>query len=141
MPAQYDKSQQVFVQEFSKNMVMTDNNGGDVLVNYQKTDWSVNKRAYKHRIITKQLTGQLRHEYWILFQLQSPVELREIQIAFNNYWGADTEVYAEPLSVLVEAGMDPVNMSLVCDLQVAKDDAFGSVSASVYGANLQTFGE
>jgi hypothetical protein len=65
--------------------------------------------------------------------LPHPIELREIQIAFTNYWAADTEIYAEPLSVLVEAGMDDNNMSLVCSLQIAKDDAFGSVSATVFG--------
>jgi len=44
------------------------------------------------------------------------VELREIQIGFNNFWAVDTEIYAEPLSVLVEAGMDENNLSLVCNL-------------------------
>lgn len=117
-------------------MVMEDNNGGDLVATHAKTDWSVNKRAYKHRIIVKHLIGALRPEYWILFSLPHPVELREIQIAFNNYWGADTEVYSEPLSVLVEAGLDKNNLSLVCNLSLAKDDAFGSVSATVFGSNL-----
>ncbi len=49
-----DKSQ-IFVQEFSKNMAMVWSNGGDVVSSYAKTDWSVNKRAYKHRIIIKHL--------------------------------------------------------------------------------------
>jgi hypothetical protein len=97
-------------------MTMVSNNGGDVQQTYAKTDWSVNKRSYKHRIIIKHLTGNLRSEYWILFQIPQVVELREIQIAFTNYWAADTEVYAEPLSVLVEAGMDENNLSLVCNL-------------------------
>ena len=95
---------------------MVSNNGGDPVSNYLKTDWSVNKRAYKHRIIVKHLMGNLRSEYWVLFSMPHEVELREVQIAFNNYWGSDTEVYAEPLSVLVEAGMDENNLSLVCNL-------------------------
>jgi len=68
--------------------------------------------------------------------LPHEIELREIQIAFNNYWSIDTEVYAEPLSVLVEAGIDKNNLSLVCNLQIVKDDAFGSVSATVFGQNI-----
>ncbi len=52
--APVDKSQ-IFVQEFSKNMAMVWSNGGDVVSSYAKTDWSVNKRAYKHRIIIKHL--------------------------------------------------------------------------------------
>lgn len=114
-------------------MAMVSNNGGDIVASHSKTDWSVNKRAYKHRIIIKHLLGNLRPEYWILFQLPQPIELREIQVAFTNYWAADTEIYAEPLSVLVEAGMIENNMSLVCSLQIAKDDAFGSVSATIFG--------
>jgi hypothetical protein len=39
----------------------------------------------------------------------------------------------------VEAGMDESNLSLVCNLQLVKDDAFGSVSATVFGQNLQSF--
>lgn len=114
-------------------MAMVWSNGADVVSSYAKTDWSVNKRAYKHRIIIKHLQGNLRPEYALLFSLPQPVELREIQIAFTNYWAADSEVYAEPLSVLVEAGMEENNLPLVCNLQLAKDDAFGSVSATVYG--------
>jgi len=40
----------------------------------------------------------------------------------------------------VEAGLDENNLSLVCNLQLVKDDAFGSVSATVFGQNLQSFG-
>lgn len=40
--------------------------------------------------------------------------------------------------MLVEAGMDENNLSLVCNLQIVKDDAFGSVGATVFGSNLQT---
>ena len=65
--------------------------------------------------------------------------MKEIQIGFNNFWAADAEIYAEPLSVLVEAGMEENNLSLVCNLHIAKDDAFGSVSVTVFGKNLQTF--
>lgn len=115
---------------------MTGNNGGDIIASYQKTDWAVNKKAYKHRILIKPLNGQLRSEYWMMFSLPQPVELKEIQIGFNNFWTSDTEIYAEPLSVLVEAGMEENNLSLVCNLQIAKDDAFGSVSATVFGKNL-----
>ena len=74
-----------------------------------------------------------------MFQLPQPIELKEIQIGFTNYWQIDTEVYAEPLSVLVEAGMDQNNLSMVCNLQIIKDDGFGQVSATVFGKNLQSF--
>lgn len=66
---QFEKTTPVFVSEFSKSMTMVSSNGNDSIQTYAKTDWSVNKRSYKHRIIIKHLTGNLRPEYWILFQL------------------------------------------------------------------------
>mmetsp|Transcript_9034 Transcript_9034/g.8491 ORF Transcript_9034/g.8491 Transcript_9034/m.8491 type:complete len:138 (-) Transcript_9034:3408-3821(-) len=127
------------VQEFSKQLQMISNNGNDPISSYQKTDWAVNKRAYKHRVFIKLLTGRLKSEYWFMFQLPTPIEIKEIQMGFNNYWQIDSEVYAEPLSVLVEAGLEENNLSLVCNLQIIKDDGFGQTGATVYGKNLQTF--
>lgn len=57
---------------------MMSNNAGDPITAYSKTDWSVNKRAYKHRIIIKNLTGNLKNEYWMLFSLPNPIEIKEI---------------------------------------------------------------
>jgi hypothetical protein len=74
-----EKLANLYLQEFSKNMQLVGSNGGDGVITYAKTDWSVNKRAYKHRIIIKQLQGALRNEYWLLFYLPGgPVDLREI---------------------------------------------------------------
>ena len=42
----------------------------------------------------------------MLFKLEFPALIREIQIAFINFWQIENEVYLEPLSVLVTAGMD-----------------------------------
>jgi len=138
-PKKFSKTQQPQLQEFSKQMVMVANNGNDNINSYQKTDWSVNKRGYKHRIIIKNLTGELRSEYWILFKLQEPVLLREIQISFTNYWATDQEVYSEPLSVLVEAGLEETNLNLVASLQQVKDDGFAQVQSSLFGKNLMSF--
>ena len=71
--------------------------------------------------------------------MPNAVEIKEIQIGFTNYWAIDTEICTEPLSVLVEAGMDENNLSLVCNLQIVKDDGFGQASVTVFGKNLQTF--
>jgi len=57
------------VAEFSKSLVMVGSNGNDSLATYAKTDWAVNKRAYKHRVIIKLLAGQLKSEYWVLFKM------------------------------------------------------------------------
>jgi len=46
-----------------------------------------------------------------MFKLPNPIEIKEIQMGFNNYWQIDSEVYAEPLSVLVEAGLEENNLT------------------------------
>jgi hypothetical protein len=53
--------------------------------------------------------------------------VKELQVGFANYWGTDGEAYAEPLSVLVQAGLDRNNLTTVCSLELIKDDGFGSV--------------
>jgi hypothetical protein len=65
--------------------------------------------------------------------------VREIQIGFTNYWTTDAEAHAEPLSVLVQAGLDKNNLTTVCSLELVKDDGFGSVLATVFGKNLHSF--
>lgn len=60
-------------------------------------------------------------------------------MGFTNYWSTDAEAYAEPLSVLVQAGLDRNNLTTVCSLELVKDDGFGSVQATVFGKNLHSF--
>ena len=74
----FDKTVPIYLQEFSKSIAMVSNNGRDLASAHQKTDWSVIKRAYKHRVVVKHLVGALRSEYWMLFSLPHPIELREI---------------------------------------------------------------
>lgn len=124
----------------NKHLVLTDDNaGGHAASTHGKVDWSCNKRAYKNRLLTTALQGGLRNEYWILFKLQQTSLVREIQIGFTNYWTTDAEAHAEPLSVLVQAGLDRNNLTIVCSLDLVKDDGFGSVQATVFGKNLHSF--
>ena len=85
------------------------------------------------------LHGALRNEYWIRFKLSQPSLIKELQVGFTNYWGTDAEAYAEPLTVLVQAGLDKNNLATVCSLELIKDDGFGSVQATVFGKNLHSF--
>jgi len=106
---------------------------------HSKVDWSCNKRAYKNRLMVTGLQGALRNEYWVLFKLQQTSLLKEIQVGFTNYWSTDAEAYSEPLSVLVQAGLERHNLTTVCSLELTKDDGFGSVQATVFGKNLHSF--
>lgn len=75
----------------------------------------------------------------MLFKLETPALIREIQIAFINFWQIDNEVFLEPLSVLVTAGMDAKNLNHVCTLDLVKDSAYNSVHATIFGKNLLEF--
>jgi hypothetical protein len=124
----------------NKQLVLTeDNTGGNVASTHSKVDWSCNKRAYKNRLMVTGLQGALRNEYWVLFKLQQTALLKEIQVGFTNYWSTDAEAYSEPLTVLVQAGLERNSLTTVCSLELAKDDGFGSVQATVFGKNLHSF--
>jgi hypothetical protein len=139
--ANLDEPPQLLLGELAnKHLVLTeDNTGGQVASTHGKLDWSCNKRAYKNRLMITGLQGALRNEHWLLFTLQQTSLVKEIQVGFTNYWSTDQEAYAEPLSVLVQAGLDRDNLTTVCSLELVKDDGFGQVQATVFGKNLHSF--
>lgn len=136
-----DEPPQLLLSELAgKQLVLIDENSGTGLAStHSKVDWSCNKRAYKNRLMVVPLTGGLRNEHWVLFQLSQTALLKEILIGFTNYWSTDGEAYARPLSVLVEAGLEKDNLTTVCSLELVEDDGFGSVQASVFGKSMQSF--
>jgi hypothetical protein len=56
-----------------------------------------------------------------------------------SYWQVDSEIYIEPLSVLVEAGMDQDNLVHVCNLDPVTDYAFATNNVQIFGKNLRQF--
>ena len=74
-----------------------------------------------------------------MFKLQQTSLVKEIQVGFTTFWSTEAEVYAEPLTVLVQAGLDKNNLTTICSLELVKDDGFGSVQAAVFGKNLHSF--
>lgn len=136
-----DEPPQLVLSELAgKQLVLTDENSGSGLApSHSKVDWASNRRGYKSRLMIVPLTGTLRNEHWILFQLPQPALLKEIQVGFTNYWGTVTEACATPLSVVVQAGLERHNLTTVCSLELTHDDGFGSVAATVFGKNLHSF--
>ena len=124
------------VMELGKGMVLHSTSTKDAVSSQQRIDWTANKRVYKHKVYIKQKAGTQHLEFGMLFKLEGPALIREIQIAFINYWQIENEVFLEPLSVLVSAGMDPQNLNHVCTLDIIKDNAYNSVHASVFGKNM-----
>ena len=59
-------------------MSMLQTSAGDNVQNWNNTDWSVNKKGYRHRVYTRHLCGDLKNEYTIMFKLRVPVEIKEI---------------------------------------------------------------
>ena len=53
-----------------------------------------------------------------------------------NYWAIETEVYVEPLTIVVEAGMDKFNLNHVVTLEMLKDNAFEVQGTTVYGKTI-----
>jgi hypothetical protein len=121
-------------------MKLTDTSGPEPFTAYASIDWSVNKKSYKHKIYYKVLKdnrGYLEHE--MLFKLPTLSVVREVQIGFVNYGPNETELIIEPISVLVQAGVEQDNLNLVCTLEIVQDSAFYSVSAVVFAKNMQEY--
>lgn len=70
------------------------------------------------------------------FRLPFLALIREVQIAFLNYWSIETEVYVEPITVIIEVGVDLKNLTQICTLELVKDSAMASVNATVFGKNF-----
>ena len=75
-------------------------------------------------------------EYQMLFELPFECLVREIQIGVVNFWAIETEVYVEPLTIVVEAGMDKQNLNHVVTLDMLKDNAFEVQGTTVYGKTV-----
>jgi len=125
------------VQEFGTRMELIEETFDNNHSQHRGIDWAKNKKVYKERIFNK-FYGNDCHEHQMTFKLQEAAELREIQIGFTNYWESNAEVYLEPRSVLVQAGMDLENLVHVCNLDLVNDHAFNSnACAQIFGKNLR----
>ena len=73
------------------------------------------------------------------FKLSQYFEIKEIQIGFINFWTVNTEVYIEPSSVLIEAGLTEDEMTQICSLDKIQDKGFANFGSTVYGKNMFSF--
>ena len=132
--------------EFARTMTLIDSNISKAKDIASNMDWSVNKKGYRQRLISEKFDPGHNNEIWFLFKLNKFVEIKEIQIGFTNFWTIETEVYVEPSSVIIEAGMTEDELSLhpnasICSLKKIEDRGFANFGVTVYGLNLYTFNQ
>ena len=132
--------------EFARTMTLIDSNISKAKDIASNMDWSVNKKGYRQRLISEKFDLGHNNEIWFLFKLNKFVEIKEIQIGFTNFWTIETEVYVEPSSVIIEAGMTEDELTLhpnasICSLKKIEDRGFANFGVTVYGLNLYTFNQ
>jgi len=66
------------LEEFGKTMECIEESFENNPKQWGKTDWSVNKKAYKHRVMYKLYKDNDCFEHHMVFKLPTPAELREI---------------------------------------------------------------
>lgn len=123
------------LQEIANQITLLKTSAHENVSSYARTDWSANKRAYKHKMYTSQLAKN-HLEFTMQFELPFVTLLREIQIGCINYWQSENDVSVEPLCVVVEAGLSKDNLTNVITLEQVKDTAFWSVGSQVYGKTM-----
>ena len=132
--------------EFARTMTLIDSNISKAKDIASNMDWSVNKKGYRQRLISEKFDPGHNNEIWLLFKLNKFIEIKEIQIGFTNFWTIETEVYVEPSSVIIEAGMTEDELTLhpnasIWSLKKIDDKGFGNFGVTVYGINLYTFNQ
>ena len=120
-------------------MILVDSNIKNVKEQVLNMDWSVNKKGYRQRLVFQKFEPEHNNEIWLLFKLNRVIEVKEIQIGFTNFWTVDTEVYIEPSSVIIEAGMTENETTSICSLTKVDDKGFANFGSTVYGLNLYSF--
>lgn len=83
-PAQVDMFT-VPLAEYANKITLLKTSANDAVASYAHTDWSANKRAYKHKMYSN-ANAKNHLEFTMLFELPQIILLREIQIGCINYW-------------------------------------------------------
>jgi hypothetical protein len=121
--------------EIANQITLLKTSANDAVASYARTDWSANKRAYKHKMYSTALAKNYL-EFIMMFELPFVTLLREVQIGLINYWQSENEVFIEPLSVVLEAGLTKDSLEHVMTLDMVKDTAFWSVGSQVFGKTM-----
>ncbi len=77
------------------------------------------------------------YEYVMKFDLEKVVMLHEIQMALVYNWSTyDADCNSEPLSILIEGGVELDHPEWKAMLNPCKDDGFSMNSLTLYGHNF-----
>ena len=128
-------------EDYAKDMNLTECTGETNLSSLHHINWCTYKGGQRSKIYTKQFkTGNI-HELAMAFELKKLIEIKEIQLAFINFWGMDNFEHLDVSSVVLEVAIAKGSYSYLCTLEKATDKSLEVHGVTVFGRNLSTFDE
>ena len=128
-------------EDFAKDMNLIECTGETNLSSLHHINWCTYKGGQRSKIYTKQLKEGVKHEVVMAFELKKLIEIKEIQLAFINFWGMDNYEHLDVSSVTVEIGTSKNSYSYLCTLDKVNDKSIEVQGVTVFGINMSTFDE
>ena len=126
------------LEEMGKQLELIKNSEGDNLNSFKSVDWPVNKKGNRQKLYARTLNGNAKNEFSLTFRLKKLIEIKEIQIGMISFWVGHTDCHVEPISIIVEGGMQENLMTSICTLAKIDDVGYSNLGVSVFGKILDT---
>lgn len=130
----------IVLDDYGKNLklIWSSDKMEQVKSSYASTQWHKFKTGTKNRLYNYVINDKaFNYEYVLKFEMDSVVMLNEVQIGVVYNWSTyDPDCNVEPLSILVEGGVQENIIDWRAIVHPVKDDGFSMNSITLYGVNF-----
>ena len=128
-------------EDFAKDMHLIECTGETNLSSFHNINWCTYKGGQRSIIYTKRFKDEKVDELVMSFELKKTIEIKEIQLSFNNFWGMDSYDYLDISSVIMEVGTKEKAFTYLCTLEQSHDKSLEVHGVTLFGRNMSSFDE